>query len=121
MSRNIIQSYRLPIELINKILVMRPTHDLAKLFMQTNKEYRDEYNLRNDNDEFNYLTFLDFNSIAKEKKELRMLNNKRYKYENEDSKDDYAYYFLTYVYKYEFDLCIDQIDHLRHKRYNYYN
>ena len=120
MSRNVIQSYRLPIELINKILVMRPTHDLAKLFMQTNKEYRDEYNLRNDDDEFNYLTFLDFNGITKEKKELRMLNNKRYKYENEDSKDDYAYYFLTYVYKYERDLCIDHIDHLRHKRYNYY-
>ena len=62
MSRNVIQSYNLPIEIINKTLVFRPTHDAAKLFMQQNKEYRYEYNLRK-NDEFNYLTFLDFKKL----------------------------------------------------------
>ena len=62
MSINVIQSYRLPIELINKILIMRPTHDVAKLIKKSAIEYNIIYRNANsvydeEDDNFNYVSF----------------------------------------------------------------
>ena len=48
MNSNII----LPMELINKILIMRPTHPTAKLLQKTIREYNNMYN-----DESDYISF----------------------------------------------------------------
>ena len=51
-----------PIELINKILIMRPTHDVAKLIKKSTIEYNIIYKNANsvydeEDDNFNYVSF----------------------------------------------------------------